>query len=84
MAKVSWDTIKKEHPDKWVALIDVETDEGSIKSANVIDECSDDKLSNMKKKYRAENSDHHIWFARTAEGSIPDFIHLLNASCDMT
>ena len=83
MANISWDTIQKEHPDKWVALTDVETEDGAIVSANVLDECFDNELSEMRRKYRPINQDKHIWFVRTAEGSTQYSIHLLNAHCDV-
>ena len=83
MPKISWSTIQKEHPDKWVALTDVELNEGTIVSANVLDECFDHELSEMKRKYRPINKDRHIWYVRTAEGNIQYCIHLLNAHCDV-
>ena len=82
MSKVSWSNIQKEHPDMWVALTDVETNEGSIVSANVLDECFDHELSEMKRKYRPINQDKHIWYVRTAEGSIQYCVHLLNTQCE--
>ncbi len=83
MSKMLWSTIQKEHPDKWVALTDVETNEGAIVSANVLDECFDQELSEMKRKYRPINQDKHIWFVRTAEGSVQYCVHLLNAHCNV-
>ncbi|MBQ9606082.1 MAG: hypothetical protein IJV16_02750 [Lachnospiraceae bacterium] len=83
MSKKQWNTIQNEHPDRWVALTDVETKEGAIVCANVIDECFDQELSAMKKKYRPLNKDRHIWFVRTSEGSVQYCVHLLNAQCEV-
>ena len=83
MSKIQWNAIQAEYPDRWVALTDVETKDGIIISANVLDECSDQELSEMKRKYRPENKDHHIWFVRTAEGNLQHCIHLLNAHCEI-
>lgn len=60
MAKIcrkpkKWSTIVHDHPDKWVALTGVETVHGDIASAIFIDECSDDELKEMKRKYRPFN-----------------------------
>ncbi len=78
-----WETIQSRCPDKWVALTEVKTQEGSIVSANVIDECFDSELSEMKRKYRPVNKDRHIWFVRTAEGSVQYCVHLLNAHSEV-
>jgi len=79
----TWDAIQSNHPDRWVALTEVKTHGSSIVTANVIDECSDDELSEMKRKYRPMNKDRHIWFARTTEGSMQYCVHLLNAHCEI-
>ena len=78
-----WSTIQSDHPDKWVALTDVTTNEGVIISGKVIDECLDQELVEMRRKYRPVNQDKHIWFVRTAEGSIQYGVHLLNAHCEV-
>ncbi len=77
LQRYSMDEIREKYPDKWVILDDCEWENKStVKSAVVVEVCSDDEISEKRMGYRHQGK--HYTYERTTEGFFLPYVHAVN------
>ena len=75
--RFTMDEIRKMYPDQWVILDECEWENKStVKSAVIIEVCSDEEISNKRIEYRHQGKQYT--YERTTEGFVLPYVHDIN------